>query len=204
MRTAPLTTVASPMANRAVQKAGADTTPSMPRVQAGAASQSHGGLCQQHGTNDRNGSHDVEPPQTERARNTAGRIEVLAWGSSNILTRPCVDCGRRTGRFCDWCYAADRLPLERWAAGQHTPLCSHCDNRYDKCHFCRLEDGLVRTCVDCGLITGHCCGLCLATTRLPDESWAPGQHTPLCSQCDRLHAACHFCRGAMWATPPTV
>eukprot|EP00975_Prorocentrum_lima_P040090 8421035-Prorocentrum_lima.AAC.1 len=42
--------------------------------------------------------------------------------------RPCVDCGLMTGRFCDWCLAADRLPGEVRAAGQMTPLCSHCDN----------------------------------------------------------------------------
>ena len=62
---------------------------------------------------------------------------VLAWGDEDMLCRPCVDCGLYTGRFCDWCYAADRLPDEEWAVGQLTPLCSRCDNKHDACHYCR-------------------------------------------------------------------
>ena len=50
---------------------------------------------------------------------------------------PCVDCGLWTGRFCDYCRAADRVPSERWCDGQPTPLCSQCDNKYRACHFCR-------------------------------------------------------------------
>ena len=64
-------------------------------------------------------------------------LEVLAVGSTEMLCRPCVDCGLYTGRFCDYCYAEDRIPHEKWARGQLTPLCSHCDNRYDACHYCR-------------------------------------------------------------------
>ena len=64
-------------------------------------------------------------------------MEVLAWGDEDMLCRPCVDCGLYTGRFCDWCYAVERLPDEKWAEGQHTPLCSRCDNEHDACHFCR-------------------------------------------------------------------
>ena len=29
------------------------------------------------------------------------------------------------------------MPLEEWAVGQMTPLCSYCDNMHDECHFCR-------------------------------------------------------------------
>ena len=64
-------------------------------------------------------------------------MEVLAWGDEDMLCRPCVDCGLYTGRFCDWCYAVERLPDEEWAEGQHTPLCSRCDNKHYACHFCR-------------------------------------------------------------------
>ena len=36
-------------------------------------------------------------------------VEVLAW---NVHARPCVDCGCITGRFCDFCYAVDRIPTD--------------------------------------------------------------------------------------------
>ena len=64
-------------------------------------------------------------------------MEVLAWGDEKMLVRPCVDCGLMTGRYCDWCRAADRCPNEQWADGQMTPLCSYCDNMHDACRFCR-------------------------------------------------------------------
>ena len=64
-------------------------------------------------------------------------MEVFALGDPTMLCRPCVDCGLYTGRFCDYCYDADRIPNDEWARGQLTPLCSRCDNRYDMCHFCR-------------------------------------------------------------------
>jgi len=47
---------------------------------------------------------------------------------------PCVDCGTRTSRFCDCCFAAARLPAHRW-----TPLCSKCYDRWYKCKYCRAE-----------------------------------------------------------------
>ena len=64
-------------------------------------------------------------------------MQILAVGDPSMLCRPCVDCGVKTGRFCDYCYAADRVPSEEWADGQMTPLCSRCDNFHDMCHFCR-------------------------------------------------------------------
>ena len=65
-------------------------------------------------------------------------IQILALAEDvDELCRPCVDCGQITGRFCDYCFAEDRIPDERWAAGQSTPLCSKCDNTHDCCHFCR-------------------------------------------------------------------
>ena len=67
-------------------------------------------------------------------------MEVLAVGEEgqeNLLYRPCIDCGRRTGCFCDGCLATDRFPDEDWLPGQHTPLCTVCDRRHDWCHRCR-------------------------------------------------------------------
>ena len=67
----------------------------------------------------------------------ADELEILALADASILYRPCVDCGLRTGSFCDYCYAWDRDPAAYWAIGQHTPLCSLCDGEYNCCHFCR-------------------------------------------------------------------
>ena len=67
----------------------------------------------------------------------AADIEILAAGDIQTLCRPCVDCSRFTGSYCDHCYAVDRMPNERWAVGQGTPLCTVCDHRYRACHFCR-------------------------------------------------------------------
>ena len=68
-------------------------------------------------------------------------FEVMAWareGEEHLFWRPCVDCGLRTGGFCDGCFASTRLPLETWIAGQRTPLCTDCDRRHGGlCHYCR-------------------------------------------------------------------
>ena len=61
---------------------------------------------------------------------------------------------------------------------------------------------LCRPCVDCGQFTGMFCDICRAADRIPDETWAPGQMTPLCSTCDRQHGRCNFCRGVKWCRPP--
>ena len=66
-----------------------------------------------------------------------GPMEVLAIGDRDVLFRPCVDCGLRTGCYCDYCLAEDRDPNNKWAKGQHTPLCATCDHKYDRCHYCR-------------------------------------------------------------------
>ncbi|OLP89578.1 hypothetical protein AK812_SmicGene28942 [Symbiodinium microadriaticum] len=70
------------------------------------------------------------------------RLIVSTAISTEELCRPCVDCGLYTGCYCDgndWgdCFAADRLPRERWANNQRTPLCTACDRRFGMCHFCR-------------------------------------------------------------------
>ena len=68
-------------------------------------------------------------------------MQVLSFSDGTIsLCRPCVDCGLMTGRFCDFCLGAERIPTEEWNPGQMTPLCSFCDNLYDMCHYCRGED----------------------------------------------------------------
>ena len=64
-------------------------------------------------------------------------LQALAVGSLELLTRPCVDCGLKTCRFCDSCFAQDRMPEEGWAENQHTPLCSVCDNAHGMFHYCR-------------------------------------------------------------------
>ena len=81
-------------------------------------------------------------------------MQFLRFGTDAELIRPCVDCGRRTGRFCDgpgvlhdpWtvdtppCFAAERVPGEEWRPGQRTPLCSECDQLMIACcHYCRGE-----------------------------------------------------------------
>ena len=53
---------------------------------------------------------------------------------------------------------------------------------------------LHRPCVDCGLVTGCFCDYCLAEDRDPSGEYASGQHTPLCTDCDREFEMCHFCR----------
>ena len=64
-------------------------------------------------------------------------MTVVAGSDIEILCRPCVDCGRKTGCYCDNCKAKDRVPSEEWADHQQTPLCTYCDRKYDECHFCR-------------------------------------------------------------------
>ena len=91
---------------------------------------------------------DAERAAEEEARAAAEgprrhKMEVGAIadeGDAGVLYRPCVDCGMQTGRFCDYCRAADRMPGERWAAGQLTPLCSVCDDEQGSCHYCRGKD----------------------------------------------------------------
>ena len=81
-------------------------------------------------------------------------MEVLAVGQEWQLMRPCTECGRRTGRFCEtmlqvgyahWqggiCLAAERIPSESWAHNQRTPLCGPCETKYGACRFCRRVHG---------------------------------------------------------------
>ena len=64
-------------------------------------------------------------------------LQVYAMGSPELLIRPCVDCGLKTGRYCDECLAEKRMPEEEWSEGQRTPFCSRCEEAHHKCHYCR-------------------------------------------------------------------
>ena len=61
---------------------------------------------------------------------------------------------------------------------------------------------LYRPCVDCGMHTGCFCENCFAEHRDPGGGYAEGQHTPLCTSCNRDWDMFHFCRGQQWAVPP--
>ena len=76
------------------------------------------------------------PPKTQSPRSLQ---ELMAdMNGVQMMYRPCVDCGRRTGSFCDTCKAIHRIPSECWASSnQHTPLCTTCDKFYLMCHYCR-------------------------------------------------------------------
>ena len=77
-----------------------------------------------------------------------GGVEVLAWDDYDMGSRPCIDCGRRTRRFCgtltqkDSCLAQERGPSEKWSKGQHTPLCSICQEDHKACRLCRKTSDL--------------------------------------------------------------
>ena len=77
------------------------------------------------------------PTPALTAKDEKATLEVMAFGTVEMFNRPCVDCGRITGNFCDYCLAKDRAEDEEWAAGQRTPLCMPCDRSFDMCHFCR-------------------------------------------------------------------
>ena len=72
-------------------------------------------------------------------------------------------------------------------------------------HWCpvrRITISALRACTGCGLLTyGYCDNECLADVHMPEEDWYNGQHTPLCSDCDRTHGECHYCRREAWCTP---
>ena len=68
-------------------------------------------------------------------------LEVGCAGSVEQFCRPCVDCGRLTGYFCDGkdtrFFAVKRVPREEWCVGQRTPFCSRCEGMLGWCHYCR-------------------------------------------------------------------
>ena len=80
------------------------------------------------------------PPKNDEKGGEKVMMHVMAVGTVEMFTRPCVDCGQITGCYCDYCLAKDRVKDEEWADGQATPLCSDCDRRFDMCHFCRKQE----------------------------------------------------------------
>ena len=52
------------------------------------------------------------PGEAVHATMDGSKMEVLAAGDPQTLTRPCIDCGLITGRFCDFCLAKDRFPMK--------------------------------------------------------------------------------------------
>ena len=60
-------------------------------------------------------------------------------GTVEELYRPCVDCRRPTGNFCDFCLAATRMPDLSWVENQATPFCTVCEKKFRRCGFCRAE-----------------------------------------------------------------
>ena len=66
-------------------------------------------------------------------------FRALSFGETpGMFTRPCVDCGRITGNFCEnECQVSARLPSERWELNQRTPQCTECEAKYILCHYCR-------------------------------------------------------------------
>ena len=101
------------------------------------------------GTDEDRGIRSQVPAGRGDADDTAAGSEdltVLAMSDGSIdLNRGCVDCGLRTGNFCDGqelqggrpCLAAERMPNDVWCAGQRTPFCTNCESRYGLCRFCR-------------------------------------------------------------------
>ena len=75
-------------------------------------------------------------------------MEIMAWSDDPaMLIRPCVECSKPTGNWCDgWnlhtggpCLAAERMEGDRWEPGQCTPICTKCDQCLQFCRFCRAE-----------------------------------------------------------------
>ena len=58
---------------------------------------------------------------------------------AHVAQPACVNCGKRTGNFCDSreeeCFASDRLG-GAWPCGWRTPLCTFCERKHEFCFFC--------------------------------------------------------------------
>ena len=73
-------------------------------------------------------------------------MQTFAVGDAATLNRPCIDCGRVTGNYCDSyprniCLARLRKPRERWEPNQRTPFCRECESHEPYCRYCRAEVG---------------------------------------------------------------
>ena len=117
-------------------------TPSPPQAQSGGGmAATQGAVPPPANPPDAEAAGPAQPPRQGGPTVAPGttRMQVLAYGSERMLCRPCVDCGRRTGSFYDFCLAFHRMPTAVWARGQHTPFCHHCDAIHGQCHFCRKD-----------------------------------------------------------------
>ena len=78
------------------------------------------------------------PPDLQSSEWQRDALQVICFGEKEELCRPCVDCGKFTGAFCEYeCSAELRLPSENWVKNQLTPHCVTCDRKFGSCHFCR-------------------------------------------------------------------
>ena len=125
-----LVSVTPPSATEAAALRGSSTPPSPPAPSSTPAALAPPAAAAPSPPAPSSGSGAKETPP-------AVRLEVLAHGEPETLVRGCVGCGLMTGSYCDLCFAEVRVPTERWAARQMTPLCSTCDNAYGRCHDCR-------------------------------------------------------------------
>ena len=79
------------------------------------------------------------PCACQRRRRSGVGGELSMTGDDAGLIRPCWDCGRRTGSWCDGgtatgrCSALAVCPAEQWEQGQATPLCTTCHGRAISC-----------------------------------------------------------------------
>ena len=75
-----------------------------------------------------------------------GPCEVMSFSDhQEVFNKPCIDCGRITGNFCDGvhgdCYAEDTNTVDKFQPGQRTPLCTVCEKHYTLCRVCRGSHG---------------------------------------------------------------
>ena len=75
-----------------------------------------------------------------------GPFEVMGFSDDKeAFHKPCIDCGRITGNFCDGvhgdCYAEDTNTVDKFQPGQRTPLCTDCERQYTLCRVCRGSNG---------------------------------------------------------------
>ena len=79
----------------------------------------------------RQGHEAMSMTQSER---TGGMSQEEA--ALHNYMRPCVDCGLRTGNYCDNCKSGTRYPCLEWETELQTPLCTKCENKHEACHYC--------------------------------------------------------------------
>ena len=123
-----------------------------------------------------------------------------------FLEKRCAQCGKKKTdgcrlMKCSSCrqvyYCSEECQKKNWR--RHKRRCGMFNEPAVLCNA--AVTGC--SCVDCGRRTGNYCDFCLAKDRIPDAAWGEQQRTPLCTDCDRQHDQCHFCRNQVWCVPPT-